>query len=236
MIRRCCRRCSRRSKRANTTSPIASRVSPRAAAPTGCRAGSRNGLADRQRLARASSTGIELTDPMSGYFMLRTDQSAQPGRRLSGIGFKILLDILRHRRTAASSQGIPADTSPRAPRARASSTTSSRSNISIGLYDACSAGSSRRASRCSARSALLGVGVHMAVLTPLFKLLGVPFTLAQAIAAVVAMTFNFLLNNALTYRDQRLSGARGDVLRLDQVLPDLRGRRLRQCRGRGDAQ
>jgi dolichol-phosphate mannosyltransferase len=52
----------------------------------------------------------------------------------------------------------------------------------------------------------LGVVVHMAVVAPLYKLLGVPFTIAQATAAVVAMTFNFWLNNLLTYRDQKLAG------------------------------
>jgi dolichol-phosphate mannosyltransferase len=36
----------------------------------------------------------------------------------------------------------------------------------------------------------------------------VQFTLAQATAAIVAMTFNFWLNNLLTYRDQRLTGLR----------------------------
>ena len=32
------------------------------------------------------------------------------------------------------------------------------------------------------------------------------FELGQTIAAVTAMTFNFVLNNALTYADKRLSG------------------------------
>ncbi|MBO0749285.1 MAG: GtrA family protein, partial [Porphyrobacter sp.] len=54
----------------------------------------------------------------------------------------------------------------------------------------------------------LGVGVHMAVLTPLYKLMHVPFPVAQTVAAIVAMTFNFWLNNLLTYRDQKLAGAR----------------------------
>jgi dolichol-phosphate mannosyltransferase len=36
----------------------------------------------------------------------------------------------------------------------------------------------------------------------------VAFPIAQAIAAVVAMTSNFALNNLLTYRDRRLSGRR----------------------------
>jgi len=53
-----------------------------------------------------------------------------------------------------------------------------------------------------------GVIVHFAVLTLLFKSLDVDFGVAQGIATFVATTNNFLLNNMLTYRDQRLKGAR----------------------------
>jgi dolichol-phosphate mannosyltransferase len=53
----------------------------------------------------------------------------------------------------------------------------------------------------------LGLGVH---LITLYTALGlkVPFTEAQGLAAFVAMTGNFLLNNRFTYRDQRLKGFR----------------------------
>jgi dolichol-phosphate mannosyltransferase len=54
----------------------------------------------------------------------------------------------------------------------------------------------------------LGTLVHMATLTLLLKALGLDFNVSQASAAVVAMTGNFILNNALTYRDKRLSGGR----------------------------
>jgi dolichol-phosphate mannosyltransferase len=51
-----------------------------------------------------------------------------------------------------------------------------------------------------------GLFVHLGTLFVVLKLLRLPFADAQATAAVVAMTSNFLLNNFLTYRDQRLSG------------------------------
>ena len=50
-----------------------------------------SGLANR--LAR-KVTGVTLSDPMSGYFMLRTETLRKDAHRLSGVGFKILLDIL----------------------------------------------------------------------------------------------------------------------------------------------
>jgi dolichol-phosphate mannosyltransferase len=54
----------------------------------------------------------------------------------------------------------------------------------------------------------LGVVVHLAVLTAVLKLTGIRFESAQAIATVVAMVFNFQLNNEITYRDQKLRGPR----------------------------
>jgi len=39
-------------------------------------------------------TGVALTDPMSGYFMLPSASARTLAPRLSGIGFKILLDLL----------------------------------------------------------------------------------------------------------------------------------------------
>jgi dolichol-phosphate mannosyltransferase len=64
-----------------------------------------------------------------------------------------------------------------------------------------------------------GVVVHMTVLWLFFRLAGpgfethpvTGFEIGQTIAALVAMTFNFVLNNALTYADQRLRGAGGMV-------------------------
>ena len=61
---------------------------------------------DRERLSGVANaiarrlTGVELSDPMSGYFLLRTDTVRRLAPRLSGIGFKILLDILATSRNA----------------------------------------------------------------------------------------------------------------------------------------
>ncbi len=50
--------------------------------------------------------------------------------------------------------------------------------------------------------------MHFLVLGPLFKELEFGFLVSTIIATIVAMTFNFFLNNALTYRDGRLKGAK----------------------------
>src|SRR3546814_20810264 len=59
-----------------------------------------------------------------------------------------------------------------------------------------------------AASGLLGVGVHMAVLSGRLFAVDTAFVVGQIVAATVAMTANFFLNNALTYRDRRLRGVR----------------------------
>ena len=54
----------------------------------------------------------------------------------------------------------------------------------------------------------LGVLVHLTVLTMARDTGMVRFEAAQTIATMVAMIFNFQLNNQITYRDQRLRGPR----------------------------
>jgi dolichol-phosphate mannosyltransferase len=52
----------------------------------------------------------------------------------------------------------------------------------------------------------LGLVVHLAALYTGLRILRLPFAEAQACGALCAMTSNFVLNNFLTYRDQRLKG------------------------------
>ena len=153
-------------------------------------------------------TGTELSDAMSGYFLLRTEKVREQAADLSGIGFKIMLDILATARPQLSVKEFPLKFANRL---------SGESKLDhgvvldflAGLYD-------RYFGRIiPTRFALfgtvggLGVFVHMAVLASLFRTGLTGFTLATAIATIVAMTFNFWLNNLLTYRDQKIAGAEG---------------------------
>ncbi|MCT2559164.1 glycosyltransferase family 2 protein [Tsuneonella sp. YG55] len=156
------------------------------------------------RLAR-HITGVELTDPMSGYFLLRAEtlRAAAPG--LSGIGFKILLDLLATADPPLRVREFPlAFAERRAGESKLD--TAVAFEFLVGLYD-------RSFGRVvPSRFALfgtvgaLGVAVHMAVLVALYRLAGEGFALATVIATFAAMTFNFWLNNRLTYRDARLKG------------------------------
>lgn len=152
-------------------------------------------------------TGVELSDPMSGYFLLRADRFRAVAPRLSGIGFKILLDILSAARPALRVAEFPLAFAAR----REGVSKLDRAvafEFLVGLYE-------RTLGRVvPTRFALfgtvgaVGVAVHMAVLAALLFLFGSGFALAQSAAVIVAMTFNFWLNNWLTYRDQRLRGGR----------------------------
>jgi hypothetical protein len=77
----------------------------------------------------------------------------------------------------------------------------------------------------------LGLVVHLATLCVALNLLVIEFSASQAIATMVAMTSNFVLNNQFTYRDQRLRGLK-TAARPCHFLLDLRDRGDRQRRRR----
>jgi dolichol-phosphate mannosyltransferase len=158
-------------------------------------------------------TGVELTDPMSGYFMLKAETLRADAHRLSGVGFKILLDILATVDTALRVKEFPMHFAARATGESKLDRTVVFEFL-VGLYD-------RWLGRIiPTRFALFGtigaagVVVHMTVLATFLQIFGgtlkgqlvSDFELGQTTAAMVAMTFNFVLNNALTYSDKRLSG------------------------------
>ncbi len=161
-------------------------------------------------------TGVELSDPMSGYFMLRTEVLRADAHRLSGVGFKILLDILATVEAPLRIKEVPMNFAARAEGESKLDRTVVFEFL-VGLYD-------KWLGRIiPTRFALfgtiggLGVVVHMAVLATVLNLFGADFAVShypketafivgQTLAAVVAMTFNFVLNNELTYSDKRLRG------------------------------
>ena len=55
---------------------------------------------------------------------------------------------------------------------------------------------------------LTGIAVHMSALQLSIQAGGLRFVFAQAAATIIAITWNFILNNAITYRDRRLTGWR----------------------------
>ena len=166
---------------------------------------------DRERLSAFANglarrlTGVELTDPMSGYFMLETARARALVPRLSGIGFKILLDLLATSGTPLRVREFPLQFAARLS-GESKLDRAVLFDFLAGLYD------KTLGQVIPTRFALfgtvggLGVVVHFAVLSALLFALGEGFALAQTAAVLVAMSFNFWLNNWLTYRDKRLVG------------------------------
>lgn len=156
-------------------------------------------------------TGVTLTDPMSGYFMLPTNTARALVPRLSGIGFKILLDVLASADTPMKLREFPMDFAAR----REGTSKLDRAilfDFLAGLYDKTLGRIIPTRFALFGTVGALGVVVHMAVLAALFLGFGEGFALAQGAAVLVAMSFNFWLNNWLTYRDKRLRGA-GQLIR-----------------------
>jgi dolichol-phosphate mannosyltransferase len=148
----------------------------------------------------------DLADPMSGFFMIRGPRFRELAPRLSGIGFKILLDLLTTARRPLRFAEVPL-VFHRREVGESKLDHVVALEFLIALYD-------RLFGRIvPTRFAMfgliggLGVGVHLTLLW-LVMGLGADFVPAQVAATLGAMTFNFFLNNALTYRDRRLHGAR----------------------------
>ena len=175
---------------------------------------------DRERMSGLANdlarklTGVELSDPMSGYFMLRAADVRARAARLSGIGFKILLDILATAESPVRVKELPLDFAAR----EAGESKLDRVvafEFLVGLYDKWLGRIIPTRFALFGTIGAMGVVVHMAVLYLFFQTIRVgadkavftEFAIGQTIAALVAMTFNFLLNNALTYADQRLHGS-----------------------------
>lgn len=158
---------------------------------------------------RLSRTVIKhnLSDPMSGFFAMRREVLELAVRNLSGIGFKILLDII-----ASSPQPLQVKEVPYEFRNRHAGESKLDSQALWGylmlLVDKLFGGVVPVRFVSFALVGSVGVMVHFAVLATLFRAMSLSFTFSQACAAAVSMMCNFILNNSLTYRDMRLKGWR----------------------------
>ncbi|HTT97852.1 MAG TPA: glycosyltransferase family 2 protein [Rhizomicrobium sp.] len=150
-----------------------------------------------------SILGISLSDPMSGFFMLRRDKFDEIVPRLSPAGFKILLDIV----TAGDHLRIAEQPFVFGTRHAGES----KFNVQVGiefiglLFAKLTGGYVDPRFIFFLIVGALGLVVHLAVLK-MSLLWALSFPVAQSVATFAAMTSNFFLNNELTYRDRRLKG------------------------------
>jgi dolichol-phosphate mannosyltransferase len=150
--------------------------------------------------------GVDLRDPMSGFFMIRRDVVEKVAPRLSSQGFKILLDIVASAQGHLRTRECEYDFGCR-------HTGESKLDALVALEYLGLLLAKLTNDALSIRFILFGlvggsgVGVNIGALGLLLKA-GVGFGFAQLGATVIAMLSNYLLNNALTYRDRRRRGWR----------------------------
>jgi dolichol-phosphate mannosyltransferase len=149
--------------------------------------------------------GTSLSDPMSGFFMMRRDRFDAIADRLSPAGFKILLDIA----TSADSSLVIAE---QPYRFGARERGESKFDLAVGIeflgliLSKLSRGLVEPRFIFFAIVGSSGLVVNVAVLELVLGFSHTSFTIAQSIGTFAALTSNFLLNNMLTYRDRRLKG------------------------------
>jgi dolichol-phosphate mannosyltransferase len=147
--------------------------------------------------------GTPVSDPMSGFFAMRRDRFDEVADKLAPVGFKILLDIV----TAASHLRVAEEAYRFGERLEGES----KFDVQVGLeflgllLAKASGGTLEPRFIFFALVGTSGLLVHLVALKLVLEF-GVSFTGAQAAATFVAMTSNFLFNNAFTYRDRRLKG------------------------------
>lgn len=149
--------------------------------------------------------GIAIADPMSGFFMIRRDRFEQLAPQLSVQGFKILLDIVATAQGKLRTVEIPYTFGSRLHGESKLDSMVALDFLGLVLAKLTNDTVSLRF-LLFAMVGSIGLFVHLAALYIALKVFNAPFAEAQAIGALSAMTSNFLLNNFLTYRDQRLKG------------------------------
>ena len=148
----------------------------------------------------------ELSDPMSGFFAIRRAVFEETVRKMTGKGFKILLDLVL-------SAGRPLKSKEFSYQFRTRQHGESKLDIVVAfeyLY--------LLADKIFGRfvpvrfvvyvlAGLSGLFLHLAALALFYRSGELPFVSAQISATLLAMVSNFLVNNSVTFRQQRLKNA-----------------------------
>lgn len=148
----------------------------------------------------------DISDPVSGFFMARREVWERAGPKLSTEGFKVLFDII------ASHPGhLRVAETPYRFRDRLEGASKLDSRVVVDYLGLILTKATNDV--IPARAILFGVVgasgivVHLIALAILRRFeVDLPFADAQLIAALIAMTSNYLINNAVTYHDRRKRG------------------------------
>lgn len=172
----------------------------------------REGFSTARRISSEFATKLSnlllrtnVSDPMSGFFMIRRQLVDTIAPNLSPGGFKLLLDILASAPGGIRVREIPYVFRPR--RVGKSKLDGLVIADFVGLLLSKLAGNwVPPRFFLFALVGTAGLVIHLLSLRSAIIVGNASFNTAQIFASFVAMTFNFFLNNVLTFRDRRLSG------------------------------
>lgn len=146
-----------------------------------------------------------LSDPMSGFFLVRRSFVGELLPRLQRSGFKILVDILATSRRPARVGEVGYTFAQRKHG-------ESKLDVSVGVEYLSLVCHKILGNIMPVRMGLfflvgsLGVVIHMSVLTLLMRHEHMAFLKAHTLATFCAMASNYVFNNNITFRDRRLRG------------------------------
>jgi dolichol-phosphate mannosyltransferase len=146
----------------------------------------------------------ELSDPMSGFFMMRRSAFDEVVPLLSKQGFKILLDIFVSAQRPLRFEEVPCRFHRRV---HGESKLDSMAVWEFGMLMLDKLVGRFVPVRFAVFAFVGGTGLFVH-LTTLFvsTSFGLRFDMAQTVAVITAMSSNFFINNLVTYRDRRLRG------------------------------
>ncbi|WP_181707973.1 glycosyltransferase [Chthonobacter rhizosphaerae] len=153
--------------------------------------------------------GLDLTDPLTGFFAMRRETLKRALPDLSALGFKILLDVITSAEPRPRVEEVPF-------RFRARAQGESKLDRRV-MYDFLLFFLEKTIGRVIHVPARflsfalinsLGILVHLMLLVPAHDLFHASFVTSQLIATVGSMFFNFTVNNLITYNDATLKGLR----------------------------
>ncbi len=151
--------------------------------------------------------GSSVSDLMSGFFAIRREKFEAVAPKLTTSGFKILLDVL-----ASASPPLRASEVGYQFRARYAGDSKfdarAMSDFFGLLVHKATGGLIPPRFVMFALVGGTGVVVHLVSLRAALAGVGLEFVWAQTFATIMAMTWNFFINNELTYSNAKLRGAR----------------------------
>ncbi|MFI4974244.1 MAG: glycosyltransferase family 2 protein [Caulobacterales bacterium] len=170
-----------------------------------------DGLSPLRRMGSRVATWLarralkaDVSDPVSGFFMVRREVVERVAPSLSTKGFKILFDII-----ASQPKPLRIAELPYAFGAREAGESKMDGRVAVEYLELVV---TKLTGGVIPPRALMffmvgasGVVVQLGVLRLMLEL-GLPFAWSQTAGAVTAMSSNYLINNVFTYRDRRLRG------------------------------